>query len=77
MSEIDKAADGLKKKGAQEIVVGGHSLGGNAAVGYAARRGDLAGIVVLAPGQFPELPRWREMSASSVAHAREVCRRGC
>jgi pimeloyl-ACP methyl ester carboxylesterase len=76
MSEIDRAADGLKKKGAEKIVVGGHSLGGNAAVGYAARRGDLAGIVVLAPGQFPELPRWREMSASSVAHAREMVAAG-
>jgi pimeloyl-ACP methyl ester carboxylesterase len=72
MSEIDKAADGLKKKGAQKIVVGGLSLGGNAAVGYAARRSDLAAIVVLAPGHFPELPRQREVFASSVARAREM-----
>lgn len=76
MSEIDKAADGLRKKGAQRIVVGGHSLGGNAVVGYAARRSDLAGIVALAPGQYPELPRWRERFTSSVAHAREMVAAG-
>ena len=76
MSEIDRAADGLRKKGAQKIVVGGHGLGGNAAVGCAARRGDLAGIFVLAPSQSPELSRWREMSASSVAHAREMVAAG-
>jgi esterase/lipase len=76
MSEINKAADGLKKKGAQEIVVGGHSLGGNATVGYAARRENLAGIIVLAPGQNPELPRQRAVYASSVAHAREMVAAG-
>ena len=76
MLEIDRAVEGLKKKGAQRIVVGGHSLGGNAAVGYAARRSDLAGIVVLAPGQNPELPRWRERFASSVAHAKEMVAAG-
>jgi len=76
MSEIDRAVDGLEKKGAQKVVVGGHSLGGNAAVGYAARRSDLAGIVVLAPGLFPELPRQREVFASSVAHAREMVAAG-
>lgn len=76
MSEIDEAADGLRKKGAQKIVVAGHSLGGNAAVGYASRRRNLAGLVVLAPGQFPELPKWREMFASSVAHARQMVAAG-
>jgi pimeloyl-ACP methyl ester carboxylesterase len=76
MSEIDKAADGLKIKEAKKIVVGGHSLGGNAAIGYAARRRDLAGIVVLAPGHFPEMPRLREIFASSVAHAKEMVAAG-
>lgn len=76
MSEIDGAAEGLRKKGARKIVVGGHSLGGNAAVGYAARRSGLAGIIVLAPGQTPELPRWREKFASSVAHAKEMVAAG-
>jgi esterase/lipase len=74
--EIDQAVEGLKEKGAQRIVVGGLSLGGNAAVGYAARRQDLAGIIVLAPGQFPESPNWRERFASSVARAREMVAAG-
>jgi esterase/lipase len=76
MSEIDKAADELRKKGAGKVVVIGHSLGGNAAVGYAARRTDLGGIVVLAPGQYPELPMWRERFTLSVAHAREMVAAG-
>ena len=38
MTEIDAAVAGLKAKGATRIVVIGHSLGANAAIGYAARR---------------------------------------
>src|SRR6202044_747253 len=54
MTEIDVAVAGLKAKGARRIVVIGHSLGANAAIGYAARHPDLAGIVALAPGHLPE-----------------------
>jgi esterase/lipase len=71
MLEIDKAVASLKKDGAQKIVVGGLSLGGNAAVGYASRRNNLAGIIVLSPGHFPELGKQRAIYASSVAHAKE------
>src|ERR1700728_3787689 len=49
MSEIDAAVAGLKAKGATRIVIIGHSLGANAAIGYAARHPDLAGVAVLAP----------------------------
>jgi dienelactone hydrolase len=76
MAEIDRAADGLRRSGARKIVVAGHSLGGNAVLGYAAQRHDLAGIVVLAPGHFPELPRFRDVCASSVAHAKEMVSAG-
>ena len=38
MTEIDAAVAGLKAKGARRIVIIGHSLGANAAIGYAARR---------------------------------------
>src|SRR5215475_15168328 len=38
MREIDAAVEGLKGRGAGRIVVIGHSLGANAAIGYAARR---------------------------------------
>src|SRR5271156_4375500 len=36
MTEIDDAIAGLKAKGAARIVIIGHSLGANAAIGYAA-----------------------------------------
>ena len=50
MAEIDRAVANLKDKGATKIVVGGHSLGANAALGYGARREGLAGILAIAPG---------------------------
>jgi pimeloyl-ACP methyl ester carboxylesterase len=50
MAEIDQAVAGLKVKGATKIVVGGHSIGANAALGYGARREGLAGILAIAPG---------------------------
>jgi esterase/lipase len=76
MLEIDKAAETLQKKGARKIVVGGLSLGGNAAVGYASRHANLAGIIVLAPGHFPELPRSRALFAPSVSRAKEMMAAG-
>src|SRR5580698_4014403 len=62
MTEIDAAVAGLKAKGARRIVVIGHSLGANAAIGYAARRpnlADLAGVVALSPGHLPEIGNMR------------------
>ena len=55
MLEIDKAVAELKSKGATKIVVGGHSIGANAALGYGARRDGLAGILAIAPGHLPEV----------------------
>src|SRR5580704_1569330 len=46
MAEIDAAVAGLKAKGASRIVIIGHSLGATAAIGYAARHPDLAGVVM-------------------------------
>jgi pimeloyl-ACP methyl ester carboxylesterase len=53
MAEIDVAVDRLKRQGATRIVVAGHSMGANAALGYAARRDDIAGVVAIAPGHDP------------------------
>jgi esterase/lipase len=55
MAEIDAAVGRLKKRGATKIVVGGHSMGANAALGYGARREGLAGIIAIAPGHVPDL----------------------
>ena len=67
MAEIDAAVAGLKTKGAKKIVVMGHSLGANAAIGYAARHPDLAAVVALAPGHLPEAEGLR-------SHTREAHR---
>lgn len=53
MAEIDAAVAKLKRQGATRIVVAGHSMGANAALGYAARREGVVGVVAIAPGHDP------------------------
>lgn len=55
MADIDAAVAALKAEGATRIVVGGHSMGANAALGYGARRDGLAGILAIAPGHVPDV----------------------
>jgi pimeloyl-ACP methyl ester carboxylesterase len=76
MAEIDAAVAGLKAKGATRIVVIGHSLGANAAIGYGARRPDLAGIVAIAPGHLPEADGMRSYVSDGVARAKELVAAG-
>jgi len=54
VTEIDENVEELRKKGATKIVIGGHSMGANAALGYGARRVGLSGILAIAPGHVPE-----------------------
>jgi pimeloyl-ACP methyl ester carboxylesterase len=44
----------LRAKGVQNIVVAGHSLGGHMALAYAGTDSSLAGVILLAPGHYPE-----------------------
>ncbi len=77
MAEIDAAVAGLKAKGARRIVIIGHSLGANAAIGYAARRSnELAGVVALAPGHLPEVGNLRSFVADAVARAKKLVAEG-
>jgi esterase/lipase len=68
-ADIDAAATRLKSHGATAIVVLGMSLGGNAALGFGARRQDLKAIIALAPAHAPELLRRRPDIAQSIATA--------
>jgi len=68
-ADIDAAATRLKGHGATAIVVLGMSLGGNAALGFGARRQDLKAIIALAPAHAPELLRRRSDIAQSIATA--------
>jgi pimeloyl-ACP methyl ester carboxylesterase len=76
MAEIDAVVAALKAKGARRIVVIGHSLGANAAIGYAARRPGLAGVVALSPGHLPEEDPMRSFVSGAVANARELIAAG-
>jgi pimeloyl-ACP methyl ester carboxylesterase len=76
MAEIDAVVAALKAKGATRIVVIGHSLGANAAIGYAARHPDLAAVVALAPGHLPEAERMRSFVSDAVARAKQLIAAG-
>jgi pimeloyl-ACP methyl ester carboxylesterase len=76
MTEIDAAAERLRKAGATKIVVMGHSLGANAAIGYAARRKDLYAVVALAPGHLPEAWALRARTSGAIAEAKKMIAAG-
>jgi len=76
MLEIDEHIAALKKRGATRIVVGGHSMGANAALGYAARRDGLAGILAIAPGHVPEINAVQEKLDHDWRRARKMVAAG-
>lgn len=76
MAEIDGLIAKLKAGGAAKVVVIGHSLGGNAALGYAARHPEVAGIVALASGHFPEYSGFQAKLGASVAKAKAMIEAG-
>ncbi|MCK4743409.1 MAG: alpha/beta fold hydrolase [Sulfuriflexus sp.] len=59
MIEINEKVVELKQQGATKIVVGGHSMGANAALGYGARYDGVIGILAIAPGHLPESDRFQ------------------
>ncbi len=76
MGEIDAAVARLKAAGATRIVIIGHSLGANAAIGYAARRSAVAAVVALSPGHLPETAELRGRTRDAVAEARRMVTAG-
>jgi pimeloyl-ACP methyl ester carboxylesterase len=76
LDEIGRAVAQLREKGAKRIVVAGHSLGANGAIGYAARNGsDLAAVIALAAGHTPERMKRPELIAG-LASARQLVAAG-
>jgi pimeloyl-ACP methyl ester carboxylesterase len=53
MAEMATHVQTLRSQGATKIVIAGHSMGVPAAMGYAARGGDVQALVLLAPGHVP------------------------
>jgi pimeloyl-ACP methyl ester carboxylesterase len=76
MGEIDAAVASLKAKGATRILIIGHSMGANAAFGYAARHPELAGLVALSPGHLPDQDNMRGFVADAVVRAKKLIAEG-
>lgn len=72
MLEIDELINQLKAQGATKIVVGGHSIGANAAIGYGSKREGLAGILAIAPGHVPELAGYQNRIGHDYQRAQEM-----
>ena len=75
MSEIDREVVALRAQGASKIIVIGHSLGANAAIGYAARRA-VAAVVALSPGHLPETVEMQGRTAQAIEEARQLIAAG-
>jgi pimeloyl-ACP methyl ester carboxylesterase len=76
MAEIDREVNALREKGAKLVVVAGQSLGANAALGYAASRERVGGIIALAPAHNPELQVFARRVGSDVQRARAMVAAG-
>ena len=76
LDEAAAAWKDLEGKGAKRLVIGGHSLGANAALAYAASGRPVAGVVALSPGHSPEAPGFRRGVASGVQKAQEMVASG-
>lgn len=71
-SEIDMAVMALKEMGAGQVVIGGHSMGANMAIGYAATHPTIAGVLALGPGQTVEAKSFEDALGSSVSKAQDL-----
>jgi esterase/lipase len=75
LAELDKVVEALRQRGATAIVVAGHSLGGNGALGYAASHA-VKGVISLAGAHNPERAVNRPDIAESLAKAKAMIAEG-
>jgi len=76
LRDIDAAIATLRAGGARRIVVAGMSLGGNAAIAYAAQHPELAGLVALAPASQPAQMMHDPAVAQSLQGAQQMVASG-
>jgi esterase/lipase len=76
LNEVSAAAQDLKSKGAKRIVIGGLSIGANAALAYAASGRPVDALFLLSPGHTPYGGRMRTAVEASVIKASEMIRSG-
>jgi dienelactone hydrolase len=76
LATIDNAIVKLKNLGATSIVVGGFSLGGDAAIAFGASHPGLLGIIALAPAHDAQAAAVNTDIADSIARARQLAAGG-
>ena len=76
MPRSTSAIAALKKEGATAIVVGGLSLGGNAAIAYGATHEGLLGVIGLGPADDARAKMSRPAIAAAVERARQFVASG-
>lgn len=77
LAQLDGYAAQLRAQGANRIVVIGHSLGACVGLAYAVERGNLAGVVMLAPGHNPASGyRSNDKARRDVDHALALVEQG-
>lgn len=69
LDQITDEAAALRAAGCTRVLLCGHSLGAGAALAVAARRGGIDGLILLAPGHFPERLATDGHTAASLASA--------
>jgi pimeloyl-ACP methyl ester carboxylesterase len=74
-AEIDAEIAALRSRGAKRIILVGHSLGAAYALHYASR-GDVDGVVAIAPGHRTEAPRFADHFRPAVTDARALVAAG-
>lgn len=76
MLEIDREVEALRANGAKSIVVAGQSIGANVALGYAARRNGLAGVITISAAHSPESMTFTRRMGGDVRLARDMVASG-
>jgi predicted alpha/beta-hydrolase family hydrolase len=75
MAEIDGAVAELKRRGANKILIAGHSLGANVALYYGTIKA-VDGVLAIAPGHVPETPQFQHRIGDSVQQAKALLKEG-
>ena len=72
LGEIDREVAALREKGAKVVAVAGHSIGANVALGYAASRSGVGGVIAIAAAHSPESAAFGRRLGADVARARRL-----
>lgn len=75
LAELAAAVAELRRQGCRQVLLAGHSLGANAALACAGRQ-RVDGLIVLAPGHFPERMHAAGLTAAALDHARAAVAAG-